>query len=276
MRERLWRTGPGVVVRFLISAHAALEEMFLVRALARRLHGAAADGAVAVSWSAVRKDQPAGAKFRVPDVDAPNLRGAADLGLGVPADRDGQADTTALRTAVEGGQVSALYVLDSGPAGSIGDVGWIIEARQRGTLPLLIVHGVLMSDLAREADFVLPGAASFEKEACYANESGIVQPAARVLAPGDAMEDWRTLVNVAVSVGMPLPYSSAAQVRADIAADMSRNPAYARIATPAFAEPVVVRHWLQASNPSEREKWDALFKDLPPVKFEESPGGKTS
>jgi NADH-quinone oxidoreductase subunit G len=279
LRERLLADGTEALsrVRFLLSAHAAIEEMFLVRALARRLHGAAADGAIAVSWSAVRKDQPAGVKFHVPDVDAPNLRGAADLGLGATADRDGRADTTALRAAVEAGQVSALYVLDPGPAGSIGDVGWIIEARQRGTLPLLIVHGVLMSDLARAADIVLPGAASFEKEACYANETGIVQPAARVLAPpGDAMEDWRTLVNVAVSIGMPLAYSSAAQVRADIAADMSRSPAYARIATPAFAQPVVVRHWLQASNPSEREKWDALFKDLPPVKFEESPDGKTS
>jgi len=37
-----------------------------------------------------------------------------------------------------------------------------------------------------------------------------------------------------------------------------------------------VRHWLQASNPSEREKWNALFKDLPPVKFTESPDGKSS
>ena len=26
------------------------------------------------------------------------------------------------------------------------------------------------------------------------------------------------------------------------------------------------KHWLQASNPSERWKWDFMFQDLPPVK----------
>ena len=26
-------------------------------------------------------------------------------------------------------------------------------------------------------------------------------------------------------------------------------------------------HWLQASNPSERWKWDFMFQDLPPIKF---------
>jgi hypothetical protein len=30
---------------------------------------------------------------------------------------------------------------------------------------------------------------------------------------------------------------------------------------------VAARHWLQASNPSERWKWDFMFQDLPPVKF---------
>ena len=30
-------------------------------------------------------------------------------------------------------------------------------------------------------------------------------------------------------------------------------------------------HWLQASNPSERWKWDFMFQDLPPVKFAGTP-----
>jgi hypothetical protein len=35
--------------------------------------------------------------------------------------------------------VTALYVFDPGPDGSLGDVGWIVEARRRGVLPLLVV-----------------------------------------------------------------------------------------------------------------------------------------
>ena len=39
-----------------------------------------------------------------------------------------------------------------------------------GRLPLLIVQGVLLTDLARAADFVLPGASFVEKEASYTND----------------------------------------------------------------------------------------------------------
>jgi hypothetical protein len=35
-----------------------------------------------------------------------------------------------------------------------------------------------------------------------------------------------------------------------------------------FARPTSASNWLQASNPSERWKWDALFQDLAPVKFD--------
>ncbi|HYE88256.1 MAG TPA: hypothetical protein VEA16_17960, partial [Vicinamibacterales bacterium] len=33
-----------------------------------------------------------------------------------------------------------------------------------------------------------------------------------------------------------------------------------------FGRPMTAQHWLQASNPSERWKWDFMFQDLPPVK----------
>ena len=33
-----------------------------------------------------------------------------------------------------------------------------------------------------------------------------------------------------------------------------------------FTRPIPARNWLQASNPSERWKWDFLYQDLPPVK----------
>jgi hypothetical protein len=34
----------------------------------------------------------------------------------------------------------------------------------------------------------------------------------------------------------------------------------------AFARPMNARTWLEASNPSERWKWDFMYQDLPPVK----------
>ena len=48
---------------------------------------------------------------------------------------------------------------------------------------------------------------------------------------------------------------------------LAGNARYQDLATIAFARPVTASHWLQASNPSERWKWDVMFQDLPPVKF---------
>jgi predicted molibdopterin-dependent oxidoreductase YjgC len=249
-------------VRFLLSAHASHEELFLFQRLADA-------SSITISWRFTPKVQPPGTTFKVPAVDAPNVNGARLMGLvgGGGADEPRDADVSALKAAVESGRVSALYVFDPGPAGSIGDTRWIADARTRGTLPLLIVQGVLMTDLARAADFVLPGASYVEKEASYTNGQGRLQGAARAMpAPGEAMEDWQILVNLGAVLGVPVEYASPAHVRADIAARFVGVKSFEGITTLAFGRPVTARHWLQASNPSERWKWDFMFQDLPPVK----------
>ena len=68
-----------------------------------------------------------------------------------------------------------------------------------------------------------------------------------------------------------LRFASAADIRADIAAALPGEPALAGIADASFNRPVAARHWLQASNPSERWKWDFMYQDLPPVKFDGEP-----
>jgi predicted molibdopterin-dependent oxidoreductase YjgC len=181
--------------------------------------------------------------------------------------RQTAADVSALRAAAEGGLVSALYVFDPGPEGSIGDTAWIANLRAAGTLPLLIVQGVLMTDLARAADFVLPGASSVEKEASYTNEQGRLQGTSRAIpAPGDAMEDWQILVQLSAALGVPFDYASPALLRADILTRFGGIKGFEQLTALSFSQPVPARHWLQASNPSERWKWDFMFQDLPPVK----------
>src|SRR5207237_3251319 len=106
---------------------------------------------VAISWRTQVKPQPPATAFKIPAVDAPNVKGATDFGFPVKAAASGEADVADFRRQVESGAVKALYVFDPGPAGSIGDVSWVINARRSGRLPLLIVHGVVMTELAREA-----------------------------------------------------------------------------------------------------------------------------
>jgi NADH-quinone oxidoreductase subunit G len=261
--------GPGTV-RFILSAHASLEELYLIGRLGSAF-GVPEDG-VALSWRTRNKPQPPNTKFPVPRVDAPNVKGARDMGFPVGTAADGTADLSKLRKDVEQGRVSALYVFDPGPPGSIGDLSWVAEARKAGKLPLLIVQGVLLSKVAQAADVVLPGASSRVKVATYVNQQGIVQASARALPTrGDAQEDWQILVNLGSALGVTLEYTASAQIRGDIAAAMASTSAYAGLANLSFARPVAARHWLQASNPSERWKWDVMFQDLPPVKFSGRP-----
>jgi len=256
-------------VRFLLSAHASHEELFLFRRLSEELIGEEGRRAMTVSWRYREKPQPEQTKFKVPPVDAPNVNGARLFGLvpGHIGDAAGEADVTALRQAVESGQVRALYIFDPGPEGSLGATQWILDARAAGRLPLLIVQGVVLSALARAADCVLPGASYLEKEASYTNDRGRLQGTARAIPPpGDAMEDWQIIVNVAMALGVPFDYTSAVQVRGDIASRFASNEQLAGVPALVFNRPLAAHHWLQASNPSERWKWDFMFQDLPPVK----------
>ena len=265
LRDRLQEAGSGGAFHFLASAHASMEELFVLKQLAEALLGSDAMKSVSIGWEATEKPQPATTKFKVPVTDAPNVNGARDLGFAVGRGNEGPADLSGLRKAVEAGTVKALYVIDpAGPKGSLGDTSWIAAARRSGALSLLVVQAVVTSELTEVADFVLPGSAWVEKDAIYTNDQGRVQAASRAIAPpGEALEDWQILVNVGRSLGVALPYDSSSDVRRALAAAMT---GYTEAERTAFMRPVPARTWMEASNPSERWKWDFLFQDLPPTK----------
>jgi NADH-quinone oxidoreductase subunit G len=254
-------------VRMLASAHASHEEMYLLKRLAEDLKGEGGASHVHVAWRRTEKQQPPNTKFRVPVVDAPNVNGAKDLGLAVAATREGDVDLSVLRAAIDQGRVAVLYVVDPGPDGSMGDVSWIVDARKSGRLTTIIYQGVLQTEIAKIADVVLPGSAWVEKDATYTNDQGIVQAASKSInAPGESVEDWQILTSVAAALGLPYTYTSSQQVRADVARHLADKPGYAGLTDAVFNRPVSAEHWLKASNPMERWKWDTMFQDLPPVK----------
>jgi NADH-quinone oxidoreductase subunit G len=256
---------PGSV-RFLASAHTSTEELFILKQMVEGLLGADGSSLVSITWNRAEKPQPPGAKFKVNATDAPNVNGARDLGFAVGAGNDGDPDLSALRTAVEGGRVKALYVIDPGPDGSLGDLSWLVAARRSGKLMTLIVQGVVTTDLTTAADIVLPGAAWVEKDTIYTNEQGLVQASSKAInPPGEAREDWRILASLAASLGVSMPYQSSDDVRKALAAAMPGTK-YAETNAIAFSRQISAANWLQASNPSERWKWDFLYQDLPPVK----------
>jgi hypothetical protein len=95
----------------------------------------------------------------------------------------------------------------------------------------------------------------------------VLQGTARAIrAPGDAMEDWQVIVNLADALGVPFDYTASAHVRSDMAARHSSVVALQGLSGLAFARPMSAKTWLDSSNPSERWKWEFLYQDLPPVK----------
>ncbi len=255
------RRDPGSV-RFLASAHASHEEFFLLKQLAEGLKGAAGASHVHVTWRRSEKRQPPDTKFRVSAVDAPNVQGAQAFGLA-----QAEPDISDLRRALDEGQIAVLYVLDNGPDGSLGDTAWVAEARKAGRLGVLIYQGVQATEIAKAADVVLPGAAWVEKDATYMNEQGRLQAASKVMnPPGESVEDWQVLTGVASALGLPLSYTTSQDVRRAMAAAMANTPGFEQLASQTFKRPLPLKHWLQASNPMERWKWNAMFQDLPPVK----------
>ncbi|MCL4811980.1 MAG: (2Fe-2S)-binding protein [Vicinamibacteraceae bacterium] len=256
----------GSGLRVLLSAHASNEEMFVTARLAQELLGEAARDAIDVVWTSSAKPQPETTKFRVPEVDAPNVSGARALGL--VGENAARPDRTALDAALEGGRLGALLVVAPGPDGALGEVAAIAEARRSGKLSALVVVAPVESELTRAADVVLAGCAWVEKDGTFTNEKGHLQAASKaVLPPGSAREDWHILVDLARAAGADLQLESAAAVREAIGGILAGDERLAGIATIEFRRPAPARHWLQASNPMERWKWDVMFQDLPPFKF---------
>jgi NADH-quinone oxidoreductase subunit G len=262
--ERLGADAAGT--RFLVSAHASHEEMFLLARLAQALLEDAARDAITVTWTRSEKAQSPHTRFRVPDVDAPNVAGARAFGL-VAADATAPA-TAELRSAVASGRVAALYVLHPGPMTSFEEPEWIVEARRNGSLRFLVVQAVLRSPLSEAADVVLPGATWLEKDAAYTNMNGRLQRASQAILPmGEAREDWSILADLGATASRDLQFASLQAVREQIDQVLASDPGIGGIARLGADRPRSARNWLQASNPSERWKWDFLFQDLPPVKF---------
>ena len=112
-------TGANGQVRFLLSAHASHEELFVFAKLGQSLLGDKAQHAFDVAWTSSVKVQPPNTKFVVPPVNAPNVAGARMFGLA--DDAAGTPDLAGLKQAVGDGSVKVLYVFDPGPEGSIGD-----------------------------------------------------------------------------------------------------------------------------------------------------------
>ena len=160
------------------------------------------------------------------------MNGARDLGLPVGAGNDGAPDLSGAPPRDRSGPgARALRVRPRARPDRSAMLSWVVAARQSGKLSLLVYQGVLMTELARGGRHRAAGLGVGREGRHLHERSG---PRA---AGGEGLRRARRragrprhlLARGARRSGQPLPWTSAAEVRAAIAAHLKDNPAYAAL-----------------------------------------------
>jgi NADH-quinone oxidoreductase subunit G len=147
-----------------------------------------------------------GKKLRIlPVLDRANQRGAWDMGVhpgfgpGYAALEQGGLDCTGMLMAADAGNMDGMYVVGEDVAGMYPDRAF--AERALGKVDFLVVQDAFMTDTARLADLILPGALSGEKSGTYTNQAGRVQRLVSLQKPpGLARVDMKIMEDFASSV----------------------------------------------------------------------------
>ena len=168
-----------------------------------------------------------------PVFDRANQRGAWEMGVH-PAMMPGYSATAGNGLGCEGileassrGEMDVLYVIGEDIVSDFPDGRFAEEALRR--VKFLIVQDMFLTETAKMASVVLPGASFVEKDGTFTNQEGRVQRLRRFLPPqGDAKADWEIIAAVGAAVDPSFNYGSAAGIFEEIkeAAPMYREIAF--------------------------------------------------
>ena len=173
-------------------------------------------------------------------VDDPAVRSAFARVWGVPEERLSLTPGLKVTQVVQDGStVRGMYIMGENPIISDPDVSHA-EAWFRG-LEFLAVHDLFLTETARYADVVLPGAAFAEKDGTYVNTERRIQLARKAIEPpGKARGDLEILIDLSERIGLPTPFRDAAAVMDEIArvTPSWRGVSHARLAGAGLQYPV--------------------------------------
>ncbi len=113
--------------------------------------------------------------------------------------------------------VKGMYIMGENPVLSDADAGHVVHALEK--LEFLVVQDIFLTETARLADVVLPGASFAEKDGTFSNTERRVQRVRKAVEPvGGSKADWQIICELATAMGYPMKYSSPAHVMKEIAA----------------------------------------------------------
>ena len=113
------------------------------------------------------------------------------------------------------GKIKALYIVGENPLLTEPNV----EETRRflKSLDLLIVQDIFLTETAKLAHVVLPAACFAEKDGTFTNTERRVQRIRKAVSPpGEAVEDWRIVCEIAKRMGYEMNYASSEDIMMEI------------------------------------------------------------
>ncbi len=118
--------------------------------------------------------------------------------------------------AVEG-KLKAMYVLGEDPVMTDPDANHIKKAFN--AMEFVVVQELFMSETAKLADVILPGASFAEKDGTFSSSERRVQRVRKAIEPiGDCKADWQIICEVANRMGCKMDYTHPEQIFNEMAA----------------------------------------------------------
>lgn len=131
---------------------------------------------------------------------------------------------------IRDGSVAGMFILGEDVVQTDPDANRVRADLQ--ALELLVVQEIFLSETAKLAHVVLPGASFLEKDGTFTNGERRIQRVRRVLEPpGQARPDWQVLCELMAATGYPQRYQHPSEIMDEIAqlAPQLRGVSYSRL-----------------------------------------------
>jgi len=123
---------------------------------------------------------------------------------------------------LEDGSVRGMVILGENPVGSDPDLSHVKHALE--SAGFLAVIDIFLTDTAKLAHVVLPGAAFAEKDGTFSNTERTVARVRKAVEPiGDSRPDWAIIADLSTRFGLPMSYGSPSDIFDEMA---SLTPSY--------------------------------------------------
>lgn len=124
--------------------------------------------------------------------------------------------------AAEAGKIKGMYIM--GEESALTDPNTTQEIKALKNLDFLVVQDIFLTETAKFADVVLPGASFAEKDGTFTNTERRIQRVRKAIEPiGDSKPDWVIISEVASRLGYAMSYKGPAEIMEEIA---SLTPSY--------------------------------------------------